>query len=64
MGIFDGISDGSRNGPNFEAQVNKGKIRMEGLTNHLNARWANGYKLMHIYEQDGNTVVIWQKIGT
>jgi len=62
MSLWNGITPGSAQGPRWEAQVNKGKIRMAGLTDVLNARDANGYVLHQIYEQDGNTVAIWHKL--
>lgn len=63
MSLRDGITNGEAQGPVFEAQVNKGRIQMSGLTDHLNARFVNGYELSHIYEQNGNTVVIWRKMA-
>jgi hypothetical protein len=62
MSIWNGINGGSASGPKWEAQVNKGRIRMEGLSAALNERDSNGYILHQIYEQDGNSVAIWHKI--
>lgn len=61
MSIWNGITGGSSNGPKWEAEVNKGKIRMSGLTDALNERDRNGYILHTLCEQDGNTLAIWHK---
>ncbi len=62
MSIWNGITPGTRGGLKWEAEVNKGRLRMSGLTDVLNARDANGYVLHQIYEQDGNTVAIWRRL--
>jgi hypothetical protein len=63
MAIFTGSSftAGKDGGPQFEAEVNKGSINMAAFTNSLNARYANGYRPAHVLEQDGNTMVIWER---
>jgi hypothetical protein len=61
MSFWNGITGGTQGGPKWEAQVNKGRIKMDGLTQALNERDALGYVLHAIYEQDGNTVAIWHK---
>lgn len=61
MALFYAFTDGKPDGLVYEAQVNKGSINMEKFTKTANARWDNGYKLEHLYEQDGNTVVIWMR---
>jgi hypothetical protein len=63
VSLWNGITAGSRGGPIWEAQVNKGKIKMDGLTDALNQRHENGYILHQIYEHDGNTVAIWRKFA-
>lgn len=62
MALWNGITPGNAQGPRWEAEVNKGKIRMCGLTDVLNARDGNGYVLHQIFEQDGNTVAIWRRV--
>lgn len=45
----------------YDADVNKGSINMGRFTDSLNDRWEDGWKLSHIYEQDGNTIIIWEQ---
>lgn len=63
MAIFSGasFSAGKEGGPHYEAEVNKGSINMGAFTNSLNARHANGYRPLHVLEQDGNTMVVWER---
>ena len=63
MGLFYAFTDGSANGPVYEIQVNKGSINMEKFTRTANNRYANGYIIDKLYEQDGNTIVVWMKRG-
>jgi hypothetical protein len=63
MALLGGSSftAGKPNGPQYEAEVNKGSINMNAFTNSLNERYANGYKPAHVLEQDGNTMVVWER---
>lgn len=61
MALFSGWSDGSPSGPHYEIDVNKGSMRKQSFEAAANKRWANGYRIAHVYEQDGNTVVVWEK---
>lgn len=45
----------------YQAEVNKRGLSVTALTKTLNARWANGWRLAHILEQRGNTVMIFEK---
>lgn len=47
----------------YEAEVNKNSINMTALTWKLNHRHAEGWELDKIFEQHGNTVMIWKKRG-
>lgn len=47
----------------FEAEVNKGSVNMRSFTSYLNERWRAGWYPLHVFEQDGNTVVIWARAG-
>lgn len=38
--------------------VNKGAIEMLGFTARLNGYYQNGYRLAHVYEQSGNSVMV------
>lgn len=63
MALLSGSSftAGKPGGPHFEAEVNKGSINMNAFTNSLNARFENGYRPLHIIEQNGNTMVVWER---
>lgn len=45
----------------YDTEVNKGSINMGHLARHLNDRQSKGWRLLHILEQDGNTVLIFEK---
>lgn len=45
----------------YQAEVNKRGLSVTALTKTLNARWANGWRLAHVLEQRGNTVMIYEK---
>lgn len=47
-------------GDHYETQVNKGSIRMQSFESLLNSRYAKGYRLAHVFEQDGNTVMVFE----
>ena len=48
-------------GDRYEAVVNKKDINMRRFTAGLNARWKNGWRLAHIFEQSGNTVMVFER---
>lgn len=54
------VSSPSR-GPRYEAVVNKKSINMGVLTQQLNQRWEHGWRLAHVYEQAGNSVLIFER---
>jgi hypothetical protein len=45
----------------YDAEVNKGSIRMQTLTSHLNDMSRQGWRLHSIFEQDKNTVMIFER---
>ena len=47
----------------YEATVNKGDINMRGLTDEMNDRFENGWRLAHVVEQSGNTLFIWERVS-
>ncbi|MEV0155983.1 hypothetical protein AB0H57_19880 [Micromonospora sp. NPDC050686] len=47
-------------GQHYHTEVNKGSIRMQTWQRHLNDMYASGYKLAHVFEQDGNTVQVYE----
>jgi hypothetical protein len=44
----------------YITEVNKGSIRMQTWQRHLNDLYAQGYRLAHVFEQDGNTVQVYE----
>ena len=65
MGLLSGVtgaggfSAGKPNGPHYEIEVNKGSVTVGRFEDVANRRFANGYRLHQVYEQEGNTIVIW-----
>jgi hypothetical protein len=45
----------------YEAEVNLGSINVGHFTRQLNDRWERGWRLARIFEQAGNTIVIWER---
>ena len=48
--------------PQYYAEVNKGSIRMQTLTAHLNDMGRQGWRLHSIFEQDKNTVMAFERV--
>ena len=44
----------------FLTEVNKGSINMGKWQSHLNDMYQRGYRLSHVFEQDGNTVQVYE----
>lgn len=42
----------------YVTEVNKGSINMRAWQGHLNDRYARGWRLHQVFEQDGNTVQV------
>ncbi len=47
----------------YKTQVNKKGINMERWEGQLNAIFGQGYRLAHAFEQDGNTVMVFEHHG-
>lgn len=45
----------------YDVTVNKKDLNVGNFTNELNRRWADGWKLGHVFEQHGNTVTVWER---
>ncbi|HEX2041891.1 MAG TPA: hypothetical protein VHF24_04570 [Acidimicrobiales bacterium] len=45
----------------YQVEVNKRGLSVKTLTKTLNARWDNGWRLAHMLEQRGNTVLVFEK---
>jgi hypothetical protein len=48
----------------YDADVNEGGINMVAFTAQLNRRWEDGWKLAHAFEQEGNTIMVWEQRPT
>jgi len=58
-----GFTGGSANGPHYEIEVNEGSVNMKKFAAAANDRHANGYRMTHVFSQEGNTIVVWEKVG-
>lgn len=47
----------------YDAEVNEGGINMALFSRELNSRWEKGWKLARVFEQAGNTVIVWERRG-
>ena len=56
-----GFSDGKAGGPFYEIEVNEGSVNMRHFTKIANQRADNGYRIAHVYSQDRNTIVVWER---
>jgi hypothetical protein len=45
----------------YDVVVNKRSLSVGALTTTLNERWENGWQLAHVFEQRGNTVLVFEK---
>lgn len=45
----------------YQVEVNKRGLSVNSLTKSLNQRWDNGWRLAHMVEQRGNTVLVFEK---
>jgi hypothetical protein len=56
-----GFSSGKAGGPYYEIEVNEGSVNMRHFTKIANQRADNGYRIAHVYSQDRNTIVVWER---
>jgi hypothetical protein len=50
-------------GSHYKTEVNKGSINMRVWQGHLADMYRSGYRLEHVFEQDGNTVQVYEHHG-
>lgn len=55
------IKDTATQTGQYLTEVNKGGVNMSTLTDKLNKRHEQGWRLHTIYEQGGNTVMVFEK---
>jgi hypothetical protein len=58
-----GFSAGKAGGPAYEIEVNEGSVNMKHFERAANDRVANGYRMAHVYSQEGNTIVVWERVS-
>ena len=56
-----GFSGGSADGAHYEIEVNEGSVNMKHFAEKANERHANGYRMAHVFMQEGNTIVVWER---
>lgn len=49
-------------GDHYVTEVNRGSINMSRWQGKLNSMHARGYRLAHVFEQDGNTVQVFERL--
>lgn len=45
----------------YEVDLNEGALSMRWLEDRLNDRWRDGWALHSIFEQAGNTVIVFER---
>ncbi len=48
-------------GDHYVTRVNKNRLDMERFTDDLNQWWDAGFRLAHVFEQQGNTVMVFER---
>ncbi|HEX8081629.1 MAG TPA: hypothetical protein VF557_15570 [Jatrophihabitans sp.] len=61
LGMGGAFSGGSPNGPHYEIEVNKGATNVGKFQDAANKRFENGYRMAHVFEQNGNTICVWER---
>lgn len=51
---------GDCGGDHYVTEVNKGSVNMRAWQGHLNEMYRRGYRLAHVFEQDKNTVQVFE----
>ena len=55
------IKDRATTKGRYMTEVNKGSVNMSTLTDKLNDRYADGWRLHTMIEQNGNTVMVFER---
>jgi hypothetical protein len=45
----------------YDVSVNKTDLNVGSYADECNKRWADGWKLAHVFVKDNNTVSVWEK---
>jgi hypothetical protein len=57
-----GFTAGKPGGPIYEIEVNEGSVNMGRFEKIANERAENGYRMAHVFEQQRNTIVVWERV--
>lgn len=55
------IKDRATTGGQYMTEVNKGSVNMSTLTDRLNDRYNEGWRLHTMLEQNGNTLMVFER---
>lgn len=55
------IKDSASTKGRYYTEVNKGSVNMSTLTNTLNSKWDDGWRLHTMLEQKGNTLMVFER---
>ena len=47
----------------YQAELNEGSINVGSFNRQLNDRWEKGWRLARLFEQGGNTIMVWERRG-
>ena len=65
MGMFktatEAVTSGVTGGDQYLVEVNKNDLNVRAMTAHLNSKWKDGWRLAHVFEQNGNTVTVFER---
>ncbi|HVE75936.1 MAG TPA: hypothetical protein VND22_04110 [Actinomycetota bacterium] len=45
----------------YEAEVNEKDINMRNLTDEMNDRWKDGWRFLHAWVHNNNTIIVWER---
>jgi hypothetical protein len=45
----------------YDATVNRGSLHMGSFTKEMNKRWDDGWQVAHVFMQEGNTIVVYER---
>lgn len=64
MGMFKAAGEAvaeRTHGDQYLVEVNKNDLNVGRMSAHLNSKWKAGWRLAHVMEQNGNTVMVFER---
>jgi hypothetical protein len=65
MGAFKSaagaVTDWTSNDNQYCVEVNKNDLNVGRMASQLNSKWRDGWRLAHVLEQKGNTVMVFER---